>query len=116
MYNRSINDEKYPPRDLQWFIAAAKEGGIAERRRAGDAFTRGQVALLLYEAMCQREGVVDFAELPALLRGGDAARRHPRIGGVLICWSTSSGYERSSIGGSSAGGAQCSHVRRRRRR
>jgi DNA helicase-2/ATP-dependent DNA helicase PcrA len=74
-----INDEKYPPRELQWFIAAAKEEGRRPNAvEAGDAFTRGQVEhYALYEAMCQREGVVDFAEL--LLRCYELLMRHDGI-------------------------------------
>jgi DNA helicase II / ATP-dependent DNA helicase PcrA len=60
-----INDERYPPRQLQWFIADAKEQGLRPNSvEAGDDFTRRQVEhYALYEAACQREGVVDFAEL-----------------------------------------------------
>ena len=48
---------------------------------AGDEFTRRQVEhYALYDAMCQREGVVDFAELLLrsyeLLAGNDALREH----------------------------------------
>src|SRR6184192_280328 len=61
----NINDERYPPRQLQWFIADAKEQGLRPNQvEAGDDFTRRQVEhYALYEAVCQREGVVDFAEL-----------------------------------------------------
>ena len=61
----NINDERYPPRQLQWFIADAKEQGLRPNGvEAGDDFTRRQVEhYALYEAACQREGVVDFAEL-----------------------------------------------------
>ncbi|MEO8536842.1 MAG: UvrD-helicase domain-containing protein [Betaproteobacteria bacterium] len=60
-----IDDERFPARDLQWFIAGAKEDGRRPNAvEAGDDFTRRQVEhYALYEAMCQREGVVDFAEL-----------------------------------------------------
>src|SRR6266550_8198448 len=61
----NIDDERYPPRQLQWFIADAKEQGLRPNNvEAGDDFTRRQVEhYALYEAACQREGVVDFAEL-----------------------------------------------------
>jgi DNA helicase-2/ATP-dependent DNA helicase PcrA len=61
----NINDERYPPRQLQWFIADAKEQGLRPNQvEAGDDFTRRQIEhYALYEAACQREGVVDFAEL-----------------------------------------------------
>ena len=63
--DHNIDDERYPPRQLQWFIADAKEQGLRPNQvEAGDDFTRRQVEhYALYEAACQREGVVDFAEL-----------------------------------------------------
>jgi DNA helicase II / ATP-dependent DNA helicase PcrA len=79
-----IDDEKFPPRELQWFIAAAKEEGRRPNAvEAGDDFARRQVEhYALYEAMCQREGVVDFAELLLrcyeLLAAHDAIREHYR--------------------------------------
>ena len=61
----NIDEERYPPRQLQWFVADAKERGQRPNQvEAGDEFTRRQVEhYALYEAACQREGVVDFAEL-----------------------------------------------------
>jgi DNA helicase-2/ATP-dependent DNA helicase PcrA len=61
----NIDDEKYPPKQLSWFIASAKEEGLRPNNvEAYDDYTRKQVELYqLYEATCQREGVVDFAEL-----------------------------------------------------
>jgi DNA helicase-2/ATP-dependent DNA helicase PcrA len=74
-----IDDERYPPRELQWFIAGAKEEGRRPNAvEAGDDFTRRQVEhYALYEAMCQREGVVDFAEL--LLRCFELLTTHQGI-------------------------------------
>ena len=75
----NIDDERFPPRELQWFIAAAKEEGLRPNAvEAGDDFTRRQVEhYALYEAMCQREGVVDFAEL--LLRATSCSTTHEGI-------------------------------------
>jgi len=72
----NIDDERFPPRELQWFIASAKEEGRRPSAvEAGDDFTRRQVEFYaLYEAMCQREGVVDFAEL--LLRCYELLTNH----------------------------------------
>src|SRR6058998_526534 len=40
----NIDDDRYPPRQLQWFIANAKEEGLrANMVEAGDDFTRRQV-------------------------------------------------------------------------
>jgi DNA helicase-2/ATP-dependent DNA helicase PcrA len=79
-----IDDERFPPRQLQQFIAGAKEEGRRPNQvEAGDDFSRRLVEYYaLYEAMCQREGVVDFAELLLrsfeLLAGNDALREHYR--------------------------------------
>jgi DNA helicase-2/ATP-dependent DNA helicase PcrA len=71
-----IDDERFPPRQLQQFIAGAKEEGRRPNQvEAGDDFARRQVEhYALYEAMCRREGVVDFAEL--LLRSFELLARH----------------------------------------
>ncbi len=79
-----LDDERYPPRQLQQFIADAKEQGRRPNQvEAGDAFTRRLVEYYaLYEAMCEREGMVDFAELLLrsfeLLAGDERLREHYR--------------------------------------
>jgi DNA helicase-2/ATP-dependent DNA helicase PcrA len=78
----NIDDEKFPPRELQHFINAQKEQGIrANAVEAWDDFTRKRVGLYdAYEQQCQREGVVDFAELLLrsyeLLSRNEPLRRH----------------------------------------
>jgi DNA helicase-2/ATP-dependent DNA helicase PcrA len=74
-----IDDERYPARELAWFISSAKEEGLRPNAvEAGDEFTRRQVEhYALYEAMCAREGVVDFAEL--LLRSYELLARETTI-------------------------------------
>jgi DNA helicase-2/ATP-dependent DNA helicase PcrA len=80
----NIDDNRFPPRQLQWFIADAKEEGLRPSMvEAGDEFARRQVEhYALYDAMCQREGVVDFAELLLrsyeLLANNDGLREHYR--------------------------------------
>ncbi len=61
----NIDDEKYPAKQLGYFINSAKDQGLrAAQVDAYDDFNRKMVALYeLYELQCQREGVVDFAEL-----------------------------------------------------
>src|SRR5437764_11773323 len=82
--DHNIDDKRYPPRQLQWFIADAKEQGLRPNNvEAGDDFTRRQVEhYAIYEAACQREGVVDFAELLLrsyeLLASQDAIRDNYR--------------------------------------
>ncbi len=71
-----IDDERFPARQLQHFIAGAKEEGLRPNQvEAGDDMARRQVEhYALYDAMCQREGVVDFAEL--LLRSYELLAQH----------------------------------------
>ena len=78
----NVDDEKFPPRELQHFINAQKEQGLrAAAVEAWDDYTKKRVELYAaYEAQCQKEGVVDFAELLLrsyeLLVRNDALRRH----------------------------------------
>jgi superfamily I DNA/RNA helicase len=62
---QGLDEEKYPPRQLQQFINNSKEAGLrANAVEAGDEFSRRMVAFYAdYDAQCNREGVVDFAEL-----------------------------------------------------
>ena len=61
----NIDDEKYPPRNLMYFINNAKDSGLRVHQvEAFDDYNRKFVELYdLYDQQCQREGVVDFAEL-----------------------------------------------------
>ncbi|KIF81195.1 UvrD-helicase domain-containing protein [Noviherbaspirillum autotrophicum] len=61
----NVDDEKYPPRNLMYFINNAKEQGLrAHDVEANDDYNRKFVELYAaYDHQCQREGVVDFAEL-----------------------------------------------------
>ena len=74
-----IDDEKYAPRDVQRFISGAKEAG--ERPGDIEAYDSHRRRLIeiyqLYEAQCQREGVVDFAEL--LLRAYELLSRNAPV-------------------------------------
>jgi DNA helicase-2/ATP-dependent DNA helicase PcrA len=80
----NLDDVRYPPKQLQWFIAGAKDDGLRPNMvEASDELSRRQVEhYALYDAMCQREGVVDFAELLLrsyeLLAGNDGLREHYR--------------------------------------
>ncbi len=78
----NVDDERFPAKQTQWFIAGAKEDGL----RPGDIEVRSdddrkKVELYqLYEEQCQREGVVDFGELMLrsyeLLRDNAPVREH----------------------------------------
>ena len=78
----NVDDEKYPAKSLQYFINNAKEQGLRPADvEANDDFNRRFVDLYAaYDEQCQREGVVDFAELLLrcyeLLRYNDAIRQH----------------------------------------
>ena len=74
--NFNVDDVKFPPRELAGFINAHKEQGIrAAQAEAYDDYTRRRVELYAeYDSQCQREGVVDFAEL--LLRSYEMLQRN----------------------------------------
>lgn len=74
--NLNIDDEKYPPRELCHFINAHKEQGVrAGQAEVYDNYTQKRVEIYAeYEAQCNREGVVDFAEL--LLRCYELLQRN----------------------------------------
>ncbi|MBU3608508.1 UvrD-helicase domain-containing protein [Polynucleobacter nymphae] len=77
-----VDDEKYPPKQLQYFIAHAKERGQrAKDLSVGDDFQEKMAQLYAaYDEQCQREGVVDFAELLLrsyeLLKHSEPIRTH----------------------------------------
>ena len=77
-----IDDERFPPKQMQWFIGGCKEDGLRPNMvEARDEETRKKIEIYqLYEEQCQREGVVDFGELMLrsyeLLRDNDPIREH----------------------------------------
>ncbi len=78
----NVDDERYPPKQIQYFISGCKEDGQRPRDvPARDEETRKKIELYaLYEEQCQREGVVDFGELMLrsyeVLRDNDPVREH----------------------------------------
>ena len=80
----NIDDERFPPKQVQWFISGCKEEGQRPKDvMVRDPETRQKVELYqLYEDQCQREGVVDFGELMLrsyeLLRDNEPLREHYR--------------------------------------
>ncbi len=72
----NVDDEKFPPRQLVYFINSAKDQGLrAQDVEANDDYNRKFVELYeAYDEQCQREGVVDFAEL--LLRSYELLSRN----------------------------------------
>jgi DNA helicase-2/ATP-dependent DNA helicase PcrA len=88
----NLDEERFVPKQVTWFIAHSKEEGLRPRDvEIRDEQTRKQVEIYqAYEDQCQREGVVDFAELMLrtyeLLRDNDPLREHyqRRFGHVLV--------------------------------
>src|SRR3954465_15245894 len=84
MKSLNVDDEKYPPKQAQYTINAAKEQGLrAAKVDAFDDFSRKLVTIYdAYDAQCNREGVVDFAELLLrcfdLLTKNEILREHYR--------------------------------------
>ncbi|MFM6992396.1 MAG: UvrD-helicase domain-containing protein, partial [Rhodoferax sp.] len=74
-----VDEERFPPKQLVWFIASCKEDGLRPQAvDVRDADTRRKVEIYqLYEEQCQREGVVDFGEL--MLRSYEVLRDHADI-------------------------------------
>ncbi|MCW5662772.1 MAG: UvrD-helicase domain-containing protein [Piscinibacter sp.] len=78
----NLDEERYVPKQVTWFIAAQKEEG----HRPKDVEIRDEMTRVMtqvyqgYEEQCQREGVVDFAELLLrtyeLMRDNAALREH----------------------------------------
>jgi len=78
----NLDEERHPPKQLTWAIASAKDDGL----RAKDIEVKDEQSRILaqvyeaYDAQCQREGVVDFAELMLrtyeLLRDNGPLREH----------------------------------------
>ncbi len=71
----NIDDSKWPPKQVQWFINGQKEEGIRACHMSdnGDFYHRQMLTVYkAYEDTCQRSGLVDFAEL--LLRAHELLR------------------------------------------
>jgi DNA helicase II / ATP-dependent DNA helicase PcrA len=88
----NLDEERFVPKQVTWFIAGNKEDGHRPRDvEVRDEQTRKLVEIWqAYEEQCQREGVVDFAELLLrtyeLMRDNDALREHyqRRFSHVLV--------------------------------
>jgi DNA helicase-2/ATP-dependent DNA helicase PcrA len=88
----NVDEERFAPRKVAWYINSHKDQG----RRAADADAydsdtrRMQELYAIYDEQCQREGVVDFAELLLrcfeLLSRNEILRGHyrERFGHILV--------------------------------
>ncbi|KAF3977308.1 MAG: DNA helicase II [Methylococcales symbiont of Iophon sp. n. MRB-2018] len=71
----NIDDSKWPPKQVMWFINGQKDEGIRARYmlETGDIYQDTMLMLYkAYEEFCDRSGLVDFAEL--LLRAHELLR------------------------------------------
>ena len=78
----NLDEERHVPKQVTWAIAGAKDDGL----RPKDVEVRDEQSRIMvrvyeaYDAQCQREGVVDFAELMLrtyeLLRDNSGLREH----------------------------------------
>ena len=77
----NLDDTRWVPREVAWFINAQKDEGLRPQHLKDDGDpTRHQLIKLYatYEDTCRRNGVVDFAEL--LLRCYEILREAPGLG------------------------------------
>ena len=78
----NLDEERFVPKQVSWFISGQKDSGLRPKDvDARDEQTRVMVQVYqAYEDQCQREGVVDFAELMLrtyeLMRDNDSLREH----------------------------------------
>jgi DNA helicase-2/ATP-dependent DNA helicase PcrA len=77
---QELDETRWVPREVQWFINSNKEEGRRPARLAdgGDPARRELIRLYTaYEEVCARTGMVDFAEL--LLRAFELWRDNPQL-------------------------------------
>ena len=74
-----LDEERFVPKKVSWFISGSKDGGQRPKNiQITDEQTRVLVEIYAaYEDQCQREGVVDFAEL--MLRTYELMRDHTSL-------------------------------------
>jgi len=77
----NLDDTRWVPREVTWFINAQKDEGLRPKHLKDDGDPTRRQMIRLYEAYeetCRRNGVVDFAEL--LLRSYEILREVPGLG------------------------------------
>jgi len=75
-----LDEQRWPPRQAQWFINGQKDEGLRPQhiQPGGDLFLATMLKIYeTYEAACARAGVIDFSEL--LLRALDLWRDKPGL-------------------------------------
>jgi len=80
MKTMGVDDKRWPPKQIVWFINAQKDEGIRARNSvAGDDIFQQQLieVYAAYETLCTRSGLVDFAEL--LLKAYETLRDNEEL-------------------------------------
>ena len=80
MKEHNIDDSRYPPKQIQWYINGQKDEGrrAAHVIPSADPFTRQlHEFYYIYEERCQRNGLVDFGEI--LLRAHELWLQNPEL-------------------------------------
>ena len=80
MKEMGIDDKQHPPRETQWFINDCKDNGYRAEQLNPREFHGREFMLdvyFRYEELCQRTGLVDFAEL--LLRAHELWLKQPHV-------------------------------------
>lgn len=75
-----LDEERWQPKQAQWFINGHKENGRRADAIANDGDYYNEVMIKIYrqyESVCQQGGLVDFAEL--LLRSLEMLQNHPEL-------------------------------------
>ncbi len=75
-----LDNTQWPPKQAQWFINARKDEGQRPEHieHFDDAYQKQMIRIYqTYEEMCQRSGLVDFAEL--LLRAHELWLKNPHL-------------------------------------
>ncbi|MEW8506655.1 MAG: DNA helicase II [Candidatus Thiodiazotropha sp.] len=78
--NLDLDESRWPPRQIQWFINGRKDEGLRAQHLddGGDPYQQQMIRLYnAYQETCDRGGQVDFAEL--LLRAHELWRERPDI-------------------------------------
>ncbi|MBE9526579.1 MAG: DNA helicase II [Proteobacteria bacterium] len=80
MKEMGIDEKQHPPRETQWFINDCKDNGHRAEHLNPQEFHGREFMLdvyFRYEELCQRTGLVDFAEL--LLRAHELWLKQPHV-------------------------------------
>ncbi len=76
----NIDDNRWPPKQVVWFINAQKDEGIraSHIKESGDLYQQKMLEIYrAYEDLCHRSGLVDFAEL--LLKAHETLRDNAEL-------------------------------------